>query len=98
MSEISKNMSHSRIFGSTSTGIEVMIYKLSKELTSNESDKRQKFEANILPYGATVQQLIVPAKNGQNVDVVLGCANMRSYEKSNAYMGCIVGRVAGRIR
>jgi len=91
-------MSHSRVFGSTLTGIEIMSYKLSQELAATNDAPAIKFEADILTYGATVQQLIVPDKHGKGVDVVLGCANMRSYEKSQNYMCCIVGRVANRIR
>ena len=54
--------------------------------------------AEILTYGATLRKLLVPKGNGILHDVVLGCDNISDYEQSSAYMGCVVGRVANRIK
>jgi aldose 1-epimerase len=50
-----------------------------------------------ITYGGTVTRLMVPDSEGQLVDVVLGFNNLDSYLICPAYMGAIVGRVAGRI-
>ncbi len=53
--------------------------------------------AKIMTFGATLTQLLVPDGNGGTVDVVLGCDNEKAYEDYTAFIGCILGRVAGRI-
>ena len=50
-------------FGKVSDGPEVFRWNIINE---------NGFTAKILDYGATVQSLIVPDKNGDPVDVVLG--------------------------
>jgi galactose mutarotase-like enzyme len=54
--------------------------------------------ACILTYGATVQSLNVPDAHGDVQDVVLGYESPAAYDLQDAYLGAIVGRVAGRIR
>ncbi|XP_010549060.1 PREDICTED: aldose 1-epimerase [Tarenaya hassleriana] len=50
-------------------------------------------------YGATITSLSVPDKNGKLADVVLGFDSVDPYVKGLApYFGCIVGRVANRIK
>ncbi len=51
----------------------------------------------VITYGAIVTQLKVPDKNGRLADVVLGFNNLDSYLADCAYVGSVVGRVAGRI-
>jgi aldose 1-epimerase len=53
--------------------------------------------AKIMTFGATLTQLLVPDTSGKPVDVVLGFEAEKPYEDYEAYVGCIVGRVAGRI-
>ena len=55
------------------------------------------FEAHILPYGATLQSLWVPDKQGQRRDVVLGYESVEAYGQSDGYLGATVGRCANRI-
>ena len=50
----------------------------------------------VLDYGATVQSLCVPGRNGL-VDVVLGYDTAAEYEKNDAYLGATIGRVGNRI-
>ena len=51
----------------------------------------------ITDYGATIQSILVPDKNGTPGDVVLGFDNLEGYLKNHPYIGTIVGRYAGRI-
>jgi aldose 1-epimerase len=53
--------------------------------------------AKIMTFGATVTQLLVPDASGKPVDVVLGFETQKAYEDYSSYIGCIIGRVAGRI-
>ena len=55
------------------------------------------FEAHILPYGATLQTLLVPDRNGVQRDVVLGYESLAEYRQNDGYLGATVGRHANRI-
>ena len=56
------------------------------------------FEAHITNYGATLVSLIVPDKEGQPGDVLLGFDQLKGYlQQGNPYIGCTVGRFANRI-
>ena len=55
------------------------------------------FEAHILPYGATLQSLLVPDRMGQLRDVVLGYESLEEYRQHDGYLGATVGRCANRI-
>ena len=48
-------------------------------------------------YGCTIQSILVPDKNGQPGDVVLGFDNLEDYLKDHPYIGTVVGRYANRI-
>ncbi|VAH28279.1 unnamed protein product [Triticum turgidum subsp. durum] len=55
--------------------------------------------ANIASWGATITSLLVPDAQGDLADVVLGFDTLEPYLKGMApYFGCIVGRVANRIK
>ncbi|HEU0066031.1 MAG TPA: aldose epimerase family protein [Sphingomonas sp.] len=53
--------------------------------------------ARILSYGATLQSLMVPDRNGKVADVELGYDDLASYENRPNYWGATVGRYANRI-
>jgi aldose 1-epimerase len=53
--------------------------------------------AVVLDYGALVQSLRVPDRNGELADVVLGYDTRAEYERDHFYLGVVVGRSAGRI-
>ncbi|KAL5817857.1 hypothetical protein ACOSQ3_026235 [Xanthoceras sorbifolium] len=56
-------------------------------------------QVKITNYGATITSLSVPDKNGNQADVVLGFDTVEPYVKGAApFFGCIVGRVANRIK
>ncbi len=58
---------------------------------------RQGMSATILSYGATLQSLIVPDREGVMADVALGYASLAEYLGQTQYFGSSVGRVANRI-
>ena len=53
--------------------------------------------ATVIAYGATLQAMIVPDREGSMADVTLGHASLADYLASTAYFGSTVGRVANRI-
>uniref|UniRef100_A0A2P2KSH6 Uncharacterized protein MANES_14G171800 n=1 Tax=Rhizophora mucronata TaxID=61149 RepID=A0A2P2KSH6_RHIMU len=56
-------------------------------------------QVKITNLGCTITSLSVPDKDGNLADVVLGFDSVEPYQKGAApYFGCIVGRVANRIR
>ncbi len=53
--------------------------------------------AGILTYGATLQYLKVPARDGTVVDVVLGFDTLDEYLTRSGRLGAVIGRYANRI-
>ncbi|WP_241557253.1 aldose epimerase family protein [Croceibacterium ferulae] len=53
--------------------------------------------ARILTYGATLQSLIAPDRDGKLADVVLGYDDLAAYVDTPNYFGVTVGRYANRI-
>ena len=58
---------------------------------------RRGMKARIISYGAGIQSLMVPDRNGQAADVTLGYPTMEGYLTEPEFMGSTVGRVANRI-
>jgi aldose 1-epimerase len=54
--------------------------------------------ARIINYGAILQSLVVPDRDGKPSDIVLGHADVRTYVERPNYFGATVGRYANRIR
>ena len=52
---------------------------------------------SVLDYGAIVQSIRVPGRDGRVADVVLGYDMVEEYQRDRFYMGAVVGRSAGRI-
>ena len=78
----------SRPFGTLSDGTPVTCYRLSAPSGAY---------VDILDYGATVQSLVVPDRNGTLTDVILGYPTAAGYETGTFYFGATVGRHANRI-
>ncbi len=58
----------------------------------------QGMQVSILDYGGTVSKLMVPDRNGNIDDVVLGFESFSGYlQKYDPYIGSLVGRYANRI-
>ncbi len=53
--------------------------------------------ARVIAFGATLQSVIVPDREGRLADVTLGHRTLAEYAAHNAYFGSSVGRVANRI-
>ncbi len=76
-------------FGTTPDGQKVVRYTLTN---------KNGMVAKIMTYGATLTDLLVPDKNGDVADVVLGFDSLEGYLAStNPFFGTTVGRVANRI-
>lgn len=54
-------------------------------------------QATITNYGGIIVSLLVPDKNGDMGDVVLGFDSLGRYVENNPFFGCIVGRYGNRI-
>lgn len=75
-------------FGYTNSGIEVHLFRLVHESGAY---------IELTNYGATWVSAVVPDKNGNLSDVILGYDNLSGYLSDTAYMGSTVGRFANRI-
>lgn len=67
-----------------------------KEVYSLILKNKNGMTAEILTFGATLKSLIVPDKNGNFKDVVIGHKDLSEYEKAS-YQGATIGRYANRI-
>ncbi|MBQ1894437.1 MAG: galactose mutarotase [Clostridiales bacterium] len=67
---------------------------VSKQFVMTSSDG---LEATILTYGALIEKLVVPDKDGKPGDIMLGLKGLDEYMASGANHGSIVGRSANRI-
>jgi len=79
---------HSAPFGQLADGRKASLYTLKNT---------QGMEVAISDYGGTLVKLIVPDRDGQMGDVLLGHDSVGEYEAYGAFMGCLVGRYANRI-
>ena len=75
-------------FGTTKSGKEVALYRLTDETGSS---------CEIISYGAAIRSLTVPDRNGVMTDVVLGYDTLLEYEENKGYLGACIGRFGNRI-
>ena len=68
-----------------------------RQVTAAKLKNRAGASMTVLDYGATVQSLCVPNRDGSIVDVVLGYDSAEEYEKNGDFLGATIGRVANRI-
>ena len=52
---------------------------------------------SILTYGGAVRSLVVPDRDGNPVDVVLGFDSLEDYQAQTCYIGALIGRYGNRI-
>ncbi len=78
-----------RPFGTTKNGEAVTAYTMTSE---------GGISVTILDFGATIQSILVPDRQGVIRDVVGGYDDLRSYEDGDGYQGAVVGRFGNRIR
>ena len=79
----------SEIFGSLPDGREVTRFTLTN---GNGMTVR------LINYGGIIQEILVPDRNGDATDVVLGQPDMAGYLDHHPHYGAITGRFANRIR
>ena len=60
--------------------------------------KSNALEVLVTNFGGTIIRLLMPDKNGQKGDVVLGYDSIAEYQTKDAYLGALVGRTANRTR
>lgn len=77
-----------KYFGALTTGEAVTAWTMTRE---------NAMALTVLDYGATIQSLLVPDRNGRLVDVVLGYDTAQAYELSDGHLGGTIGRMANRI-
>ncbi|MHC4157643.1 MAG: aldose epimerase family protein [Planctomycetota bacterium] len=75
-------------FGKTLDGRDVDLYTL----TNNNG-----LQAEIMTYGGIVRTLLVPDRDGNLADIVLGYDTLEEYIKDNPYFGALIGRFGNRI-
>lgn len=75
-------------FGRLSDGSEVLAYKMALD---------SGVEVTVTDLGASLIGFCVADRHGEIDDVVLACADASELERSPAYFGATIGRVAGRI-
>lgn len=78
-----------KLFGTIPNGKEVYIYTLKN---SNG------MEAEICTYGGAIVSSMVPDRNGEFHDVMLGYDNLDGYLKGDKYFGALIGRFGNRIQ
>lgn len=55
-------------------------------------------QVHVLNFGGIITKIIVPDKNGNFENVVLGFEDYRQYQENASYLGALIGPVAGRIK
>jgi aldose 1-epimerase len=76
------------VFGKLDSGVPVEAVTLSNS---------HGIRARIIAYGATLQALEVPDRDGRSADVVLGYDELAGYVRRPNYFGATIGRFANRI-
>jgi len=69
----------------------------STELTKYVIKNNANMEIEVLNLGGVISKVLVPDKQNNQVDVVLGFQDFEDYRSNPPYFGCIVGRYGNRI-
>lgn len=76
------------LFGKTEAGQEVSVYRL---------QNRRGSYIEVLDYGAVLRAVVVPDRDGNMTDVVLGYDSVSGYEQGTCFFGATIGRSGNRI-
>ena len=76
-------------YGTTSDGRAVTLFTL---------ENTHGMRVTVIDLGVTVTSVMVPDRSGKTANVTLGFDSLAGWEKNVSFFGCIVGRVANRIR
>ena len=68
-----------------------------EEITRTTLINGHGMEVVLLNYGATIQAIRTPDRDGQLANIVLSCDNLEDYVKQDACLGAVAGRNANRI-
>ena len=77
------------LFGYTRDGREVKQYTMTNQ---------KGMTVVVISYASAVQSVLVPDRDGNLVDVVLGYDTVEGYETDTCFFGNFVGRFANRLR
>lgn len=80
-------MIYQKRFGMTKDGREVTAYTLEDGAS----------RAVVLSLGGILQSLVVPDRDGNPTDVILGYNDVAGYENNGGYLGALIGRFGNRI-
>jgi len=80
---------YKEIYGETQGGKRVFQYTMTNF---------KGMKVSVLNLGGIITKALVPDRNGSFENVVLTLNSLRDYEDNSAYIGCVVGRYAGRIK
>lgn len=75
-------------FGETSDGEKVARFECTNDTGLSMS---------LITYGATMQSMWTPDRDGKLANINLGCESMEAYQQCSAYFGATVGRFCNRI-
>ena len=76
-------------YGTTSDGKAVTLFTL---------ENSHGMRVTVIDLGVALTSVMVPDRSGKTVNVSLGHDTLAGWEKNTTFFGCIVGRVANRIR
>ena len=76
-------------FGTSKQGEAVSVYLLKN---------KNGMKVRVTDYGASLVSIIVPDKDGNMTDVLLGYDNVTGYENNTCYFGAVIGRNATVLR
>lgn len=68
-----------------------------RNVTSYLLENKSGVKAEILDYGCIIRRIIVPDKNNNPVDVVLGRETIEEYLTNDGYLGAVIGRNSNRL-
>ncbi len=77
-----------KVFGKTPDGQEIMLYSIKNS---------KGMQVDLTNLGAIIVNLLVPDKNGQVADVVLGYDKAEDYFRNGCFFGAVIGPSANRI-
>jgi len=78
---------HRSPYGTTASGVAVEMFTMTSDL----------IEVRVITYGARVTSIVVPDRDGERDNVVLGYKDLAAYEADTSYFGAAVGRYANRL-
>lgn len=73
-------------------------YQNGRDLCEYTLENDNGMQVKLLNYGATIEQILLPAKNGKKENVIMSLPSPQDYSKERNFLGGTVGRIVGRVR